>query len=392
MTVEQNYFLMIISDHLGRRKSKEPPLSINWNSLFQIARIHQLDGILFFQCKRFLPEEIRSILEERFGSTLYLSANRGKIVARLFDSLDSEKIEHFEIKGSAVASYYPFPVLRTMGDTDIVVHTEDRQRVHEILLSQGFENVSSCEVREWVYLKNQMEFEIHDHLIYEETINRNVHEEFFEVFWQFVKDGELDWNFHFLFILLHLRKHLMNCGVGFRQFIDVAVVTKNNKQLDWSWIEEKLIWLDMLEFARTVFALNNAWFGIKSPIMIKEIDDDFYLNATEQVFNNGVFGFNNDDNKDNYAVNIVRENSNRKLAMLCNAISKVFPSYKSLIIIPHYSFLKGKKWLLPVAWIYRLYRGVKNKHVSRGMKLVKTSFTSNETIEKRSEWLEKWGL
>ncbi|NCU27417.1 hypothetical protein EOM86_11990, partial [Candidatus Nomurabacteria bacterium] len=56
----------------------------------------------------------------------------------------------------------------------------------------------------------------------------------------FIVNGRLDDSFHFVFAIYHLCKHFMNSGVGFRQFVDVAVLIKNDDRINWMWTENKL--------------------------------------------------------------------------------------------------------------------------------------------------------
>lgn len=392
MTTEQRFFICVLADHLQGRETAVPDEALDWDALLSLGRSHQLSAILYAQCQNFLPEKYEETLSREHATALFYNANREAVVARLMETLEEEEIPHFIVKGAAVAAYYPVKALRTMGDTDLVIHTEDRLRAHAIMQAQGFENKSRFEDREWVYYKDQMEFELHDHLVYSETITRSDHESFFNDFWQYYRDGELDWSFHLLFLLLHLRKHLMNEGVGFRQFMDVAVVTKNCAALDWTWIAAKLGELSMMDFARTVFALNAAWFGVETPIPGKVLDESFLEEATALVSRNGVFGFDNAENRDNAAVNAVRGQENSRQAMSRLAIRKVFPPYEALIVVPHYSFLRGRRWLLPAAWVYRFFYGVREKKVSRAVRMVRGSYVSDETIQKRSAMLDQWGL
>ena len=392
LTLEQSFFLSILSDHINRRKTIVPSELIDWEKILYYAQIQQVEGIVFFQCKSFLPSEIKKNLEDMYGSSLLVFANHEHYLKRIKNSLSTNNIECFIVKGIPVASYYPLPPLRKMSDTDLVVHSEDRKRVHDILLELGYKNESCFEGREWIYYKDRYLLELHDSLIYSEAINLKAHEEYFKNFWDYVHNGVLDWNYHFLYLILHLRKHLMNFGVGFRQFMDIAAVAKNNKELDWGWIKEQLIKLDMIEFSQIVFAFNDAWFGVSSPIHKKELDESFYEIATEQVFNNGVFGFNNDENKGNSVVNNARKSKNAKIFMFTTAVRKVFPKYSSLINSPKYSFLIGKKWLLPYAWIYRIVKGANKTDYSKNVSIVTSSFVSKETIDKREDYLKQWGL
>lgn len=380
MTTEQFFFLSVLSDHL-HRKLTAIPATLNWNEISSIAKSHQVEGIIYYQCKQ--PS-----LLPGYSSTLFYYTNREKTISALTKRLSDEGIEHFIIKGASVATYYPVPFLRTMGDTDLVVQRENRGRTNEIMLELGFQNQSCFDDREWVYYKGNMEFELHDYLVYTEDVNQDKHVAFFNDFWKYVHDGELDPNFHFLFLLLHLRKHLMNSGVGFRQFMDVAVMMQQD--LDWNWIAEQLRELELLDFCQTVMGLIKKWFDISAqvPFLTKEISEGFCEEATDAVFKNGVFGFDNVENNNNVVINA---NLSGKSGLVV-AIHRLFPSYKTLCTVPHYSFLRGKPWLLPVAWLYRIARTAAQGKTKNRMKFIADSFVDREKIEKRNEELKQWGL
>lgn len=393
---EQRFFLSVLADYLNGRNTLEPPDSLDWNELLSFGRIHQVSGIFCYQCKTFWPQAQQSEganpSEKVLGATLYYYAKRQSMIAQLIDVLREREIPYFIIKGTAVASYYPMPAFRTMGDTDLVVHSEDRNRVHNIFLSQGYSNTSHHEDREWIYYKNGVEFELHDRLVYSEAVSIPEHEMYFNDFWKYVHDNELDWNFHMLFLILHIRKHLMNSGVGFRQFMDVAVVAQNNCDLNWELIENELKKLGMLEFAQTIFALNEKWFDLKPPIDGKTLNELFWESATDMVFRSGVFGFDDEENQKNAVINNVRECRNAYVVMLLISVRKIFPSYQNMIVVPSYGFLKGRPWMLPIAWIYRWIRVLAIYRVETCFQQFKSSFTSTERIQKRNTMLEQWGL
>lgn len=113
-----------------------------------------------------------------------------------------------------------------MGDTDIVV--DDLGKAHNFLLDIGFKNVSKNKGKEYQYSKQNIEFELHDRLVYEGVTNRDSITEFLNDYSDYAANGKLDDSFHFIFVLNHLRKHFMNSGVGFGRFIDITILTKNN--------------------------------------------------------------------------------------------------------------------------------------------------------------------
>ena len=398
MTREQEFFLRVLSDHLNGRAT-DPPEGLDWPQIAKYAKSHEVEGIIYHQCKDYLSkhDELASVndrLSRATAAAVFYYANRTAMVERLKSALDAEGIPYFIVKGAEVAQFYPVPAYRTMGDTDLVVHTEDRERVHAIMLAQGYENVSKFPDREWQYYQNKMEFELHDHLVYAEVVNVDEHTAYFNDFWKYVKDGELDWGFHFMFLLLHLRKHFMNSGVGFRQFMDLAVVADAKRDsVDWDWVEKELNWLDLLRFAESCFGFCKRWFDTQSPLPVAEVEDDFFEAATEKIFIDGIFGFENEENKKNTAINEARRSAGSNwISMFRMAARRVFPSYQTLIKSEHYVFLEGKPLLLPIAWVYRIFRGIFRGKVNTGVKLVSESFASKEAYDKRNDMLDKWGL
>ena len=389
LTMKDNPLITILSDYLNESTSSYS--SVDWVEMYHLAKKHEVSAIVFSQCKESIPWEIFKDYERSYSVTLFYYANRqnlmGKIEASLFD------VEHFSIKGNSVAKFYPVPAYRTMGDTDIVIHSEDRDEVDKRLKNIGLECHSSIENREWQYHFNSMEFELHDHLVYSESINVGGQENYFNDFWKYVHNNELDWNFHFLFLMFHLRKHFMNSGVGIRHFFDIAVLCSRGPEFDWIWIETELKKLGLWGFTERVFALNDYWFRVSPPVEIDSVTEEFLHSATDLVLDNGVFGFDNEANRNNAAVNNARVQGAGKSNMLMLAISKVFPCYKVLIVVPHYSYLRNRPYLLPVVWVHRIFRSIANRRVSKNMKSVmETSFVDQETIKRREEIYSQWGL
>lgn len=388
MTKEQYYFLTIIKDYICGCKTEAK--DVGWQTVYTFSQSHQLAAIVYHQCKKFIPVADIDSFKSVSLSTIYSNTNRKKITEEILSLLRKNDINCFLIKGFDIADFYPNWQYRTMGDTDIVV--DDLEKAHDILLGVGYKNLSKIKDREYQYSKQNMEFELHDRLVYEEAINLDSTIEFLNDYKKYVIDGRLDDSFHFIFVLNHLRKHFMNSGVGFRQFVDIAVLIKNDNRIDWVWTEEKLDEIGLLPFAKIVFYYIERWFGVEAPIEAKTVSDDVYEASTRYVFDNGVFGFDNEENKDFLASNTVRKARYPKLIMMKSAIQKAFPGYHDLIRSEHYSFLIGKPILLPAAWIYRFGRVIKNKRFSEGRTQISKSFISKEYIAKREEMFRNWGL
>lgn len=389
MTKEQHYFLSIVKDYVCGLKT-EPDNTVDWQKMFVYSQSHQLTAIVYQQCKGFISAEFIEQFRSVSLSTIYSNTNRRKITEDILFILRNNDIDCFLIKGFDIADLYPNWQYRTMGDTDIVV--DDLEKAHSILIDNGFKNLSKIKDREYQYSKQNMEFELHDRLVYEEAINLDSSTEYLNNFTDYIVNGKLDDSFHFIFVLNHLRKHFMNSGVGFRQFVDVAVMVENDDRIDWKWTENKLKEIGLLPFAKTVFYYIEQWFGVKTPIEAEHVSEEVFDESTSFVFDNGVFGFDNEANRDFLASNTVRKAKNLKFAMFKSAVQKAFPSYKSMTAPETYSFLRGRPILLPVAWVYRLFRGVSKKGISEGKKHISKSFVSTEYIANREEMFKQWGL
>lgn len=396
MTQTQSFFLQALADHLHVRPSS-PPDGLDWEQLFDYAQSHQVQGIVYVQCKGYLsnrPElsDILRRLQETNGAALYCYANRRAEIAALRAALTRESIPFFIVKGAPVARFYPIPALRTMGDTDIVVRGEDRERAHGVMLSLGFESATKYLDREWQYYKKGMEYELHDRLVYEETVSVDAQTAYFNDFWKYVKDGQLDWGFHLMFLLLHLRKHLMNSGVGFRQFMDIAVTARGAAdRIDWRWVRDTLKTLELLRFAEICFALCERWFDIPSPLPAEPPAEGFFESATEKIFSDGIFGYDNAENRKNAAINETRGTRSSFAAGMI--LRRLFPSAAKLKNDGRYAFLDAKPWLLPAAWTHRIFFALGSRRTRRsGALTVKNAFVSQEELAKRRASLEQWGL
>lgn len=384
-------FLSVLSDFLAGN-STNTVNGADWKQIARLSRIHQVAGIVFHQSKAFMPQDIRTTFEKEFYSTLYCYKNRERITAEITKEFIDHNISFIEVKGIEVSKYYPVPSLRTMGDTDIVVRIQDKEKAINILSNMGFVYDYEFTGKERVYSRNKLNIELHHSLIYDEVINIPEQESFFSRCWDYVDDGKLDNSFHFLYLILHLRKHMLNSGAGFRQFMDIATVAKNDSELNWKWIEEKLRETKLLRFAQTCYGLIDEWFSISVPADYPKLDQDFILHATNKVMNNGIFGFNDKSNRRNTITNQMRKfNGPRWLFRVLTLCKRLFPGYSFLRVSEEYRFLDGRPWLLPAAWCWRFYLMLSGRTTTVG-ELLGQIMTSNSVVDLREEELKRWGL
>lgn len=375
MTDSRKIFVELLRDHINCKHSIiDSGSNCNWLEIQDYAKKHQMEGIIYYQTKN-------RLFLSAFSAALYHHANRESALESIVSKFNKPIVF---VKGPEVAKMYPVPALRTMGDVDIIVSPDDKDELHELMIEEGY--ICNKTEREWNYSKGSMFFEVHDCLVYSIQRKTNKQEMFFNDCWKYRRDNAFECNFHFLFLLFHLRKHFLNQGVGFRQFLDIAVVSKRCDQLDWSWIENKLKDIDMFRFASIVFTLCNVWFDAQIPI-ICELDKAFIEETTNRIFDNGIFGFSNSENQKNVVVNQIHNKG--KIKMLARFLSDIFLPFNQMKQLQGYSFLIGRRYLLPVAWGKRIIISIKTRKIS----ILRTHyFVSNKEISNREEYLNKWGI
>ena len=242
-----------------------------------------------------------------------------------------------------------------------------------------------------------MNIEIHDHLVYKQNQEKKAIVDYFDRCWDYIrsdKDGnnKLDWNYHFVFLIEHTKKHFHGNGIGFRQFMDITVTARAIPDLDWGKIKTDLKRIGLLDFAETAFAFCKIWFDIDIPFECATIDESMYDESTELIFKNGVFGRDNEHHKEHSLERRMRSTSLPRPLSKMHIINKaVFLPYKYMIKLPYCDFLIGRRYLLPAAWIYRIVYIIRNKkkQLDEERRLL---FDSEEIILQHNRLMKKWGL
>ncbi len=342
------------------------------------AKSHQILPIVYYQTK---DDALKSAYFQAISSYTQRKALLNQITEAFSD------IPFYTVKGVAVADFYPVPQLRTMGDCDIIVHECDKERARQRLLSIGFtEQTGEWDNMEWHFEKLGLDFELHHRLLYDETVNTEQEKAFADRAWDYVRGHELDINFHFVYVLLHLKKHLLNRGAGIRQFMDLAVMSRN-AGLNREQVKGFLQQAGIEKFAGVCSALCVRWFGISLPVDTPEITDEFFAQATDAIFANGVFGFEVSGYEEKAMLNTIQ-----KSGKFGSIIRHLFPSYKICCVTPKYKWINGKPFLLPVLWIYRIFWAVFSGKSKSSVEYISAVTSSDKALAERERVLNDWGL
>ena len=392
MTAEKAFFLRVLSDHLSGRATG-PAEGLDWEVLCRLSRSHQVDGIVYYQCKDFVPADMRAVFERAFSATIYYCTNRSALMNEIASALRGKRMFFFTVKGFTVAQHYPLPMLRTMGDCDIVLHRDDIPQAAAMLVGMGFHGSDTVSVQQWGCDKDGLHFEIHDRLVQEGEYATAAQAGFFNDYDRYVTDGVLDSSFHFLFLLMHLRKHFLNRGVGIRQFMDLAVMIRNNPDLRWDWIEESLQRLELRKFAHVCFALIDKWFGISAPVKADPLPDSLTEKIAGKTLDGGVFGYQDEQNRFSDARTALIQGGGplwlRRMKVL---LSKTFLSYENMRGYAGCGFLDGRPYLLPFAWLKRLGMILRRKDKTATIRTIRSSMIPAAELKERDRLLRDMGL
>lgn len=356
MEREYEYLLHLMGAYLREKEPRTLP-DVDWKRLLQLAHIHSVSGILGYMAMSYdlcEDEKMATALREICMSTIAGFAHRTALADLFLEQLTEIGIDHVTMKGHVLKDYYPVPELRTYGDIDIVIRPEDRQKCHRWMLSQGYQVKTDWEPV-YSYRKTSEYYEIHTELLEVDISEKTGYQDYFRNIWQNaepvgVHQYRLRPEFHFLYMLVHLAKHLTGSGAGIRMYLDVAVyIHRFDAEVDWQWVRTELETLSLTDFANTVFSFIQRYFGIGSPIPLDPVEDAVLESLAEYTVSGGIFGQDGLDSGKN-TLKAEKESVPRCAVIL----KRMFPAAKT--IESRYTYLQKHSWLLPAAWIHRLVK------------------------------------
>ena len=386
MNPTNEYFMEILRAFV--QETNMPVRSdVNWKSVFHLAQIHSVFGIVGYMIKKLPSQEVpRNEVSDKlmrgYNSTVISQSGRAVAMEYLEQKYSEADIPCVPMKGYIIRDFYPIPELRTYGDIDFLILPEDRKKSHEIMLANGY----ICDHKELggdVYIYKSPggweRYEIHTRLLsYNPNRNFN-YTAYAETAWTHVKLTEsglyrFTAEFHMIYVFLHLAKHCSSYGAGVRMFMDVALIMKNSPPINWCAVIDELQKLRLGEFLTVTSALCECWFGVSPPFEIDiSVDPYIYEEICNYIISGGTFGFENTNDiarrlkRANDALGEVSDGRIKRLAI----IQDFFPRYT--FMLNRYPILKKVPVLMPICWIIRLLDSV-IRYDGAGIKRLKQLF------------------
>lgn len=314
---------------------------------------------------------------------LQISERQMQALRLIFQAFEENGIDYLPLKGSEMKSLYPKPELRMMGDADILIRTEQYDRIVPVMESLGFAAKEETD-HELVWVSGSLYLELHKHLV--PSYNRDFHAYFGDGWNRAVKRYGTKYAMKeedaFIYLFTHFAKHYRDGGIGCRQVVDIWVYRRVYPDLDEHYVRKELEKLHLLEFYQNVCRLIGVWFeGEKS-----DSKTDF---MTEFIFDSGSWG----KTENRVLSQTVRDSKQSVLGFsgkLLYLWKTAFPSLEALR--EKYRILKKHPYMLPVIWLLRpLYKLLFERKTLKKQKSNLAAF-DHDGMQKHQKMLNDVGL
>ena len=332
------------------------------NELMNLANINSTGGIVCYEYmthpERICPEVLPLMRRQCLHETSYY-ARRAEQVKTLLHILDENGIDCILFKGLVVREYYPVPELRSFGDIDFVIRKEDRHRSHALMQQLGYETKDDWEPA-YSYLKGTEYYEIHTDVMEIDVSDKADYVSYYSHIWEHIQPStlvkkphvlEFKPEFHFLYLLTHIAKHISGSGAGIRMYLDIACFLKHfGGSLDWQWVQGELKTLCFEDFANMALTAVERWFGVESPLALRPVPEQVLSDFLEFTLEGGIYGT---VGRDKGTVFLKQQGRNdQNVSKWRTLLFHAFPPAKSME--NRYTYLQKHRWLLPVAWAHRI--------------------------------------
>lgn len=332
---------------------------IDWNAVFEYAKKHSIKGIVGYICTKYelcTDEQYASAMEAAMINCYGIQLRRDHQMKHLINLLNENSIDHVLMKGYVTREIYPVPELRSYGDIDFLIRKEDRKKTDQLMKQSGY----SCH-HNWEpvysYKKDTEFYEIHTELL-DSEISDGKQIEYFKDVWNHLihRDGctyVMNDEYHIVFLISHLAKHAAKRGAGLRMYLDIALCFEQYRYIaDWNYILKQLEILELDKFFNTICNVCKEWFQVDPPCKTISLDEKTIDLFTEVTMRGGTFGFYGSDPALSALKELKKEYS--RLDKIKILFHQMFPGPAAMEA--RYTYLQNRHWLLPVAWVDRIFR------------------------------------
>ncbi len=342
--------------------------------VLRLAQMHHVLPMIFeavYSCpaaQALAPESVAVCRKATLQAVMSQSIKTEEL-RELYSRLRSRGVTPLVVKGLVCRELYPRPDYRESGDEDILCGEAAFRRCHQTLIELGMEPCSSdLDSYEVPYRNGDglLYIELHKTLFPNSSdifgdCNR-IFERSFDHPAQITVNGvqinTLDWTEHMLYLILHSFKHFLHSGFGIRQVSDMALFANAyGDRVDWKFVQKKCRTLRAERFAAAIFAIGEKYLTFSPeqahyPGFWRNLDVDPEPLLLD-LLRGGIYGGADRSriHSSNMTLNAVKADKLGKQGK--NLLRTVFPPVS--LLVGRFYWLRRNPWLLPVAWVLRLF-------------------------------------
>lgn len=259
------------------------------------------------------------------------------------------------LKGYASALYYPDPLMRSMGDVDFLVDTDDFEKAAKILADNGYKPTGKSHDVHDVYFNEISRCEMHFQPsgIPEGKAGVKVRKYLSALLDDSVTAktelGEItvpSVYHHGLIILLHMCHHLTGDGLGLRHLCDWAVFLNSIGEADFLKMFEKTFKdIGLWKFAKTMTFICAEYLGLKGMSWAQDADRKLADYILIDIIIGGNFGQKNID-RSHESLLISSKNQKEK------SMFRQFFVSLNVVVCKNWKAARKHRFLLPLGWMF----------------------------------------
>lgn len=357
----------------GKKAQPQRLEGLDLEVLFRLAQSHSMEAMASYALEGVVEPDVWAVWKEAreraLRRNLLLTIERQQLCA----AMDKMGIWYVPLKGSVLKDLYPRMEMRQMTDQDILFDTTRREEMRKFMLGRGYEPKGHHDTHHDIYHKDPVyNMELH-HTLFELHCDVRMVDYYQDVKSRMIPDGPGTCGHHFsdedhyIYMTAHAFKHYSDHGVGLRSFVDVYVYEqKKGAAMDWAYIEAECEKLGMAEYERRCRTIARKLFAGEVPEKLDQQEKEMLRFCVASGTHGSEHGF-----------------IEHELRQLQDSDGKVTAGAKFRYLwkrlFPSVEWMKQKDrrlrehpWLIPFAWVARLFRGLfkKGGHTAKELRYV----------------------
>lgn len=404
MNVTEKIFLtMLKAALLGEKAESDREMSPEeWDSLFRLARIHQVLPLIYDAVYPYLTKEAVSLaadIKVQVRVQVMRQTIKTSDFLPLYQQLCAAGMKPLVVKGLICRNLYPKPDLRPSGDEDVLISAEQFAACHRMLLQNGMhttlENGNLTTAYEVPYRKegSPLYIELHRKLFPPESAAYGSLNRFFEGVQDRAVTEEIQGvriytmapTDHLQYLIFHAFKHFLHSGFGIRQVCDIVLfANRYGNQVDWLRMLRNCRKIHADKFAAALFEIGRKYLIFDPeqaayPGEWKDIPVD-EKPMLEDLLSGGLYGDSSMSRKHSSNMTLAAVTAKKQGKKAAGAtLAAAFPAAGKLE--GRYPYLKKHPYLVPAAWGHRIWQYARETREIRQNTAADALKIGNERIE-----------